>query len=199
MQRVMLYFGSFNPIHRGHIGLAEHVLDAGLCDLVTLVVSPQSPYKRDADLAPELDRFEMAELACAASRHPERIKPSIVELLLPKPSYTINTLRYLEAQCGDRMQFSILMGGDQLAGLTGWREAEAVLRYPIWVYPRRGQAETLPAGNIRLLENAPLFDLSATAVRQAVAAGEPTAGMLDPQVAEYIRQKGLYRAERPAN
>ena len=193
MQRVMLYFGSFNPIHRGHIGLAEHVLDAGLCDLVTLVVSPQSPYKTSAELAPELDRFEMAELACAASRYPERIQPSIVELLLPKPSYTIETLRYLEQTCGERMQFSILMGGDQLAGLSGWREAEAVLRYPIWVYPRRGQTETLPAGNIRLLEDAPLFDLSATEVRRAVAAGEATDHLLDPQVAAYIRQKGLYR------
>ena len=193
MQRVMLYFGSFNPIHRGHIGLAEHVLEAGLCDLVTLVVSPQSPYKTDASLAPELDRFEMAELACAASRYPGQIKPSIVELLLPKPSYTINTLRYLEKQCGDRMQFSILMGGDQLAGLSGWREADAVLRYPIFVYPRRGQAEELPAGNIRMLEDAPLFDLSATQIRTAIAAGEPTGHMIHPDVAKYIRQKGLYR------
>ena len=70
-QRVMLYFGSFNPVHRGHIALAEYVLDAGLCDLVTLIVSPQSPYKEAAELAPELARFEMAELACAASRHPD--------------------------------------------------------------------------------------------------------------------------------
>lgn len=189
----MLYFGSFNPIHRGHIALAEYVLDRGLCDLVTLIVSPQSPYKEAAMLAPELDRFEMAELACAASRHPERIKPSVVEFLLPKPSYTIETLRYLEAQCGDRMQFSLLMGGDQLAGLTGWREAEAVLRYPIFVYPRRGQATELPAGNLHLLEGAPLCDLSATAIRAAVAAGEDTSEMLHPKVARHIREKGLYR------
>ena len=64
----MLYFGSFNPVHRGHIALAEYVLDAGLCDLVTLIVSPQSPYKEAAELAPELARFEMAALACSAPR-----------------------------------------------------------------------------------------------------------------------------------
>ena len=192
-QRVMLYFGSFNPVHRGHIALAEYVLDAGLCDLVTLIVSPQSPYKEAAELAPELARFEMAELACAVSRHPERIKPSAIELLLPKPSYTIHTLRHLEQTCGERMRFSILMGGDQLAGLSGWREAEQILRYPIYVYPRRGQAAEWPEGNIRLLEETPYFDLSATEVRAAVAAGKDTAAMLHPKVAWYIREKGLYR------
>ena len=91
MKRVMLYFGSFNPVHKGHIALAEHVIDRQLCDEVVLVVSPQSPYKEAGELAPELDRFEMAEIACAASKYPERIKPSVVEFLLPKPSYTIDT------------------------------------------------------------------------------------------------------------
>ena len=86
MKRVMLYFGSFNPVHKGHIALAEYALERDLCDEVVLVVSPQSPYKQQEELAPELDRFEMAELACKASRHPERIKPSVVEFLLPKPS-----------------------------------------------------------------------------------------------------------------
>lgn len=89
MKRVMLYFGSFNPIHKGHIALAEYAVEKGLCDELVLVVSPQSPYKQAEELAPEMDRFEMAETACAASRYPDRIKPSVVEFLLPKPSYTI--------------------------------------------------------------------------------------------------------------
>ena len=96
----MLYFGSFNPVHRGHIALAEYVVGQGLCDETVLVVSPQSPYKQAAELAPEMDRFEMAEIACAASKYPERIKPSVVEFLLPKPSYTIDTLRYLKENFG---------------------------------------------------------------------------------------------------
>ena len=79
MKRVMLYFGSFNPVHRGHIALAEYVVGQGLCDEAVLVVSPQSPYKQAAELAPEMDRFEMAEIACAASKYPDRIKPSVVD------------------------------------------------------------------------------------------------------------------------
>lgn len=138
MKRVMLYFGSFNPVHKGHIALAEHVIDRQLCDEVVLVVSPQSPYKEAGELAPELDRFEMAEIACATSKYPERIKPSVVEFLLPKPSYTIDTLRYLEENHGAQMRFSILMGGDQIARLDGWKEYERILEYPVYVYPRRG-------------------------------------------------------------
>ena len=137
MKRVMLYFGSFNPIHKGHTALAEYVLDSDLCDEVVLVVSPQSPYQEAAAQAPEMDRFEMAEIACAASKYPEKIKPSVIEFLLPKPSYTIDTLRYLEENFGGEMRFSILMGGDQIARLDGWKEYERILEYPIYVYPRR--------------------------------------------------------------
>ena len=115
MKRVMLYFGSFNPVHKGHIALAEYAVTQDLCDEVVLVVSPRSPYKEAAELAPEMDRFEMAEIACAASEYPDKIKPSAIEFLLPKPSYTIDTLRYLQQNFGSEMQFSILMGSDQIA------------------------------------------------------------------------------------
>ena len=139
MKRVMLYFGSFNPIHKGHIALAEYAVEKGLCDELVLVVSPQSPYKQAEELAPEMDRFEMAEAACAASRYPDRIKPSVVEFLLPKPSYTIDTLRYLAENHGADMEFSILMGADQIERLDGWKEYDRILEYPVYVYPRRGE------------------------------------------------------------
>ena len=141
MKRVMLYFGSFNPIHTGHIALAEYAVEKGLCDELVLVVSPQSPYKQAEELAPEMDRFEMAETACAASRYPDRIKPSVVEFLLPKPSYTIDTLRYLAENHGADMEFSILMGADQIERLDGWKEYDRILEYPVYVYPRRGERE----------------------------------------------------------
>lgn len=142
MKRVMLYFGSFNPIHKGHIALAEYAVEKGLCDELVLVVSPQSPYKQAEELAPEMDRFEMAEAACAASRYPDRIKPSVVEFLLPKPSYTIDTLRYLAENHGADMEFSILMGADQIERLDGWKEYDRILEYPVYVYPRRGEGWT---------------------------------------------------------
>lgn len=195
MQRVMLYFGSFNPIHNGHIALAEYVIEQGLCDLVTLIISPQSPYKSLSELAPELDRYEMAELACAASRYPDQIKPSVVEFLLPKPSYTIETLRYLEQVSGGTMQFSILMGADQLEGFKGWREWQEIVRYPIYLYPRRGEACAALIEGMTLLEEAPLYDLSATEVRATVAKGGNTKGMIHPKVAWHIQSKGLYKKE----
>lgn len=169
MKRVMLYFGSFNPVHKGHIALAEHVIDRKLCDEVVLVVSPQSPYKEAGELAPELDRFEMAEIACAASKYPERIKPSVVEFLLPKPSYTIDTLRYLEENHGAQMRFSILMGGDQIARLDGWKEYERILEYPVYVYPRSGSDTSRFADRTMLLEDAPCR--SSPQRRSATASG----------------------------
>ena len=170
MKRVMLYFGSFNPVHRGHIALAEYVVGQGLCDEAVLVVSPQSPYKQAAELAPEMDRFEMAEIACAASKYPERIKPSVVEFLLPKPSYTIDTLRYLKENFGSGMQFSILMGSDQIARLAGWKEYEQILEYPVYVYPRRGEPAEGFEGRITPLTDAPLQDFASTDVRDRIAA-----------------------------
>lgn len=175
MKRVMLYFGSFNPVHRGHIALAEYVVGQGLCDEAVLVVSPQSPYKQAAELAPEMDRFEMAEIACAASKYPERIKPSVVEFLLPKPSYTIDTLRYLKENFGSGMQFSILMGSDQIARLAGWKEYEQILEYPVYVYPRRGEPAEGFEGRITPLTDAPLQDFASTDVRDRIGRGEDVA------------------------
>lgn len=192
MKRVMLYFGSFNPVHKGHIALAEYVIERGLCDEAVLVVSPQSPYKEAAELAPEMDRFEMAEIACAASKHPDRIKPSVVEFLRPKPSYTIDTLHYLKQNFGSRMQFSILMGSDQIARLDGWKEYERILEYPIYVYPRRGESADGFEGRITLLKDAPLQDFSSTDVRESIGRGEDVGPMLDAGVAAYIRRKGLW-------
>ena len=154
MKRVMLYFGSFNPVHKGHIALAEYAVRQALCDEVVLIVSPQSPYKAADELAPEMDRFEMAEIACAASEYPDRIKPSVVEFLLPKPSYTIDTLRYLKDNFGSGMEFSILMGSDQIARLDGWKEYEKILEYPVYVYPRRDKPAKGFEGRITLLTDA---------------------------------------------
>lgn len=146
-------------------------MEKGLCDELVLVVSPQSPYKQAEELAPEMDRFEMAETACAASRYPDRIKPSVVEFLLPKPSYTIDTLRYLAENHGADMEFSILMGADQIERLDGWKEYDRILEYPVYVYPRRGERVDRSPAAITVLEDAPLQDFSATQIRGAHRAG----------------------------
>ena len=169
MKHVVLYFGSFNPIHRGHIALAEWVAEHVGCDEVVLVVSPKNPLKADDSLAPELNRFEMAELACARSRFPERIKPSVIEFLLEKPSYTIDTLRYLSRNYGGQMRFSVLLGADLVPQLERWRDYRELLDgYPLLVYPRRGFETTQYLDRITLLNEAPLCDFSSTEVRRAL-------------------------------
>ena len=194
MKRVALYFGSFNPIHKGHIALAEWVVEQGLCDELIFIVSPQNPLKEQKELAPEFSRYEMCELACKASRYPEQIKVSAVEFVLEKPSYTINTLRYLRENFGSEMKFSILMGADNIENFDKWREYKEILRdYPLLVYPREGYSVERFADKITFLENAPLFDFAATDIRKMVAKGEDFRDKLSAEVANYIIQNKLYR------
>ena len=192
MKRMMLYFGSFNPIHRGHIAMAEYVVEHDLCDEVALIVSPQSPYKAANLLVPELNRFEMAEIACSCSKFSDKIRPSAIEFILPRPSYTIDTLRYLTENFKNEMSFSILMGGDQIEALDGWKEYEKILEYPVYVYPRPSEKIERYLDRITVLNDAPLFDVSSTEIRRRISHGEETSTQLIPEVAKYIREKGLW-------
>lgn len=195
MKQVMLYFGSFNPIHKGHIAIAEYAVEHNLCDEVILIVSPQNPHKAAPELAAELQRFEMAEIACAESRFPERIKASAVEFLLERPSYTVNTLRYLSENFGSEMQFSILMGGDLIRTLDKWREPQYILdNYPIYVYPRKGEPIDKFADRVTILDDAPQHDFSSTSVRRTLQTGGDAQSMLCEGVLKYIRQNNLWSA-----
>ena len=126
--RMMLFFGSFNPVHKGHIALAEYAVERGLCDQVAMIISPHNPFKQSWAQAAETDRLEMVEAACKASKYPEQIVPSIIEFLLEKPSYTVNTLRHLKENYGSQMEFSILMGSDLINQLPRWRDAEEIIK-----------------------------------------------------------------------
>ena len=194
MRSVALYFGSFNPIHKGHIALAEWVVEQRLCDELIFIVSPQNPLKSATELAPEFSRYEMCEMACQSSRYPDRIKVSAVEFVLDKPSYTINTLRYLRENFGAEMQFSILLGADNIESLDRWREYEEILRdYPLLVYPREGYSVEKFADRIKFLADAPLFDFAATDIRKEIAEGANFTDKVCPAVAKYIVQNKLYR------
>lgn len=194
MKKVLLYFGSFNPIHKGHIALAEWVVEQDLCDELIFIVSPQNPLKSSTELAPEFSRYEMCEMACASSRFPDRIKVSAVEFVLEKPSYTINTLRYLREQFGSQMEFSLLLGADNIECFDKWREYEEILRdYPLFVYPREGYSVEKFADKITFLANAPLFDFAATDIRKAITDDENFTDKVSPAVAKYIIQNRLYK------
>lgn len=192
-KRMLLYFGSFDPIHNGHIALAEYALDKDLADEVALVISPQNPFKADVLQTPEYTRYEMAELACKASRYPERIKPSVVEFVLEKPSYTINTLDYLKENHGDDMEFSIITGSDIWARFDEWKEYERILNeYKIYVYPRKGYAVEKFADRVVMLDDAPYVEFSSTEVRGKVERNEDISSMVAPEVAKYIADNQLW-------
>ena len=194
MKKVLLYFGSFNPIHKGHIALAEWVVEQALCDELIFIVSPQNPLKSSTELASEFSRYEMCEMACASSRYPDRIKVSAVEFVLDKPSYTINTLRYLSEQFGSQMQFSILLGADNIESFDRWRDYESILRdYPLYVYPREGYSVEKFADKITFLSEAPLFDFAATYIRKAIANDEDFTDKVPSAVAKYVIQNRLYK------
>lgn len=192
-KRMLLYFGSFDPIHNGHIALAEYALERDLADEVALIISPQNPFKTDVLQTPEYTRYEMAEMATKESRFPQQIKPSVVEFVLEKPSYTIKTLDYLKETCGDEMEFSIITGSDIWARFDEWKDYERILNeYKIYVYPRKGYEVEKFADRVTLLSDAPYVEFSSTEVRERAERGEDLSAYVSPLVAEYIKNNQLW-------
>lgn len=191
--RVGLLFGSFNPIHVGHLVVARYWLNETDLSQIWLVVSPQNPHKSAESLAPIEERLTMARLATEGD---PAIKVSDIELSLPRPSYTIRTLEALERQQAD-WEWVLLVGSDAAATLPSWKEGETLLRqWPIWVYPRKdAPLEAVPAGaQIQIFSQAPRIDLSATQIRRYAQEGRSIRYLVPPPVEAYIHAQGLYRA-----
>lgn len=190
--KIGLYFGSFNPIHTGHLIVAEQARVQARLDRIWLVISPQSPFKKKEQLAPEYDRMRMVEAALEGN---DRIQPSNVEFLLPKPSYTIDTLNHLRDKYPS-YQFSLVMGADNLQQFTRWKAWESILeQYPIWVYPRGGKMPGSELDNhpsVHIFQ-APLLDISATYIRQSIAQQQSIRYLVPDGTLEYIERTGLYR------
>lgn len=184
----VLYFGSFNPIHNGHLAVAQYVLSKGLAEEVWLVVSPQNPHKQQADLAPEEQRLEMARRAV---ENIEGVEVCDVEFGLPRPSYTIDTLDYLRGLYSDR-EFALLGGGDVAASIHTWKEAERLLRENrIFIYPR-GENESFGEPFV-LMPDAPRMSHSSTQIRKLVREHNEEWKSLVPEVvAEYVADNNMY-------
>jgi nicotinate-nucleotide adenylyltransferase len=186
-----LYFGSFNPVHTGHLGLAGRLLDDSLVDELWFVLSPCNPLKKQADLLDEHIRLKMLELAIGS--HP-KMKASDVEFDMPLPSYTIDTLRLLSKQYQEH-KFSLLIGSDNALAFDKWKDYRAILSaYPVWVYPRRGYdfqlvAEKYP--QMQLLPT-PYYDVSSTEIRKRIAQKKDAGKWLHPSVYQFISENGLY-------
>lgn len=196
MASVMLYFGSFNPVHNGHMAIAEYVLRKDVAGELWFVVSPRNPLKPQGMLIDERDRLEMVRIAIAGSEFSGRMKACDVEFGLPKPSYTVDTLGVLENEYPEN-EFSLLVGSDIMPQFEKWKEWRKLLdNYKIYVYPRRGYCENdIPPslkGRVILLEGAPLYDYSSTEIRNAITHGGPVEGMIPPAVGLYIKTHSLW-------
>ncbi|MDO7875334.1 nicotinate (nicotinamide) nucleotide adenylyltransferase [Hymenobacter sp. ASUV-10] len=164
--RIGLLFGSFNPIHTGHLILAEHFATRTDLREVWLVVSPRSPFKISHNLLPDTERLRLVQLALADN---PRLRAEDIEFSLPRPSYTIATLDALR-QRHPAHDFVLLMGGDNLPGLPRWQEAQRLLtEIDIYVYPRPGSEtpDLITFPRVRVIE-APLLDISATYIRESL-------------------------------
>ena len=191
MTTVGLFFGSFNPIHTGHLIIASYMANYTDLDEVWLVVSPHNPLKRKDTLANMYDRLEMVNLALEPT---ENIRSSTVEFALPQPSYTVDTLAYLREKHPEKA-FVLIMGSDNLLSIRKWKNYEILLRdYRIYVYPRPGFEVTEwkehPAVTVT---DTPLMEFSSTFVRNAVKNDKSIRYFVPDNVLEFIAGKGLYR------
>jgi len=196
MPKIGLYFGSFNPIHIGHMAIAGFMTEFAGLDQVWFVVSPQNPLKKKDTLLADHHRLYMAQLAIGDN---DRIKASDIEFKLPVPSYTIDTLTYLREKY-DKNEFCLVMGEDNLYTLHKWKNAgELVDRYPIYVYPRPDSKkpvssildEILADADIHKID-APLMEISSTFIRNGIKKGRDMSYFLPPAVWKYIKEMHFY-------
>lgn len=189
MAHTGLYFGSFNPIHIGHLILAQYMLNTGKFDRIRFVVSPRNPFKSEADLFDEKLRLDMVRAAVADN---PGFEVSDIEFQLSKPSYTIQTLRHFQNTEPDHL-FSIIMGSDNLEKLKDWKEIEAIAeRCEFHIYRRRGSEHTLPGIQINMHEyEAPFLDISATFIRQEMRKDNSVKYMLPEAVISILKAANL--------
>ncbi len=188
--KIGLFFGSFNPIHIGHLIIANTMAENTDLQEVWLVVSPQNPFKKNASLLHEFDRFEMASLAVHDSY---TLKVSDVEFKLPRPSFTIDTLTYLSEQYPQH-QFVLIVGEDNLSTFPKWKNHDKILEYyELYVYPRPGAEKSTLAEHSKVkFIPAPLLDISATYIRNNVKEGKSIRYLVTEQVENYILRKKFF-------
>jgi nicotinate-nucleotide adenylyltransferase len=198
-----LYFGTFNPIHVGHLIIANYMVEFTDLDQVWLVVTPQNPLKKKSTLLEDYHRLAMVELAVEEN---EKLKASNIEFTLPKPSYTINTLTYIKEKY-PKHQFSLIMGEDNLRTLHHWKNYEQIIdNHKIYVYPRAlTEQERTASTNEDIIENnfqlhnnviycdAPVMKVSASFIRDAIKHKKDVRYLLTESVYQYVREMNFYK------
>ncbi len=193
MKKVGLYFGSFNPIHIGHLIIANHIVEHTDLNELWFVVTPHNPHKQKKSLLNDHHRLMMVLMAI--ENYP-KLKASNIEFNLRQPNYTIDTLTVLQEKYPD-YSFSLLMGQDNLAGFRKWKNYETILEYfHIYVYPRLSNKkvpeEFSKHPHIHLVK-APIIELSATQIRKDIKDGKNVRPLLPPEVFTYIEEMNFYK------
>jgi nicotinate-nucleotide adenylyltransferase len=184
-----LFFGSFNPIHNGHLMLAKYILNEYDLDEIWFVVSPQNPLKDKKSLLDEHHRLQLVRLAVEDE---PKFKASDIEFKLERPSYTINTLVHLTEKYN--RPFVLLMGADSAMSLKKWKNYAAILDgYEVYVYPRPGDdvESIIKHKNLKII-NAPQIELSATYIRQAIKAKKDVRFLLSEKVYDFVKEMHFY-------
>jgi len=185
-----LYFGSFNPVHIGHLAIANFMIEFSDLEQLWFVVSPQNPLKEKKSLLKDHHRLEMVRLALEGD---DRFRVSDIEFKLPTPSYTMDTLTYL-GEKNPLHEFHLVMGADQLRTFHKWKHADLITRnYHRLIYPRPGvDPETLKAIPNSTVVNAPLMEISSSFIRQAIKAGKDIRHMVPSPAYSYLREMHFY-------
>ena len=185
-----LYFGSFNPIHIGHLIIANHVLNETQISKIWFIVSPQNPLKESRTLLNEFDRLHLVRLAV---QDDNRIKCSDIEFNLPKPSYTSNTLAFLSEKYPEH-KFALIMGSDSYQNLDKWKNFETIIsNYSIYVYKREGHEITKTYGAAPIILTAPIIQISASQIREHIKAGKSIRYLIPEIVREEIESRKFYK------
>ncbi len=185
-----LYFGSFNPVHMGHLIIANHIVNYTDLKQVWFVVSPQNPFKNSVSLLNEYHRLHLVNIAIEGE---VKLKASTVEFKLPKPSYTIDTLTYL-AEKNPEHQFAIIMGSDSFQNLDKWKNHQTLIKnYSFYVYKRPGFEINETFGAVVNLLNAPLLDISSTRIRLLLKEKKSIRFLVPDLVKEEIEANGYYK------
>ena len=191
--KIGLYFGTFNPIHVGHLTIANHIAEYSDLDKIWFVVTPHSPFKKKSSLLDNRQRYEMVY---RATKDYVKLEPSDIEFNLPQPNYTINTLTYLKEKY-PKHEFSLLMGEDNLKGFHKWKNYNLILQdHDIYVYPRISEGAIdlqFDSHNKIHKINAPIMELSSTFIRKSIKEGKNVRPMLPEHVWEYLDEMNFYR------
>ncbi|MFY9418832.1 MAG: nicotinate (nicotinamide) nucleotide adenylyltransferase [Bacteroidales bacterium] len=191
-KNIGLLLGTFNPPHIGHTLIANYFYITKNFDEIWFIVSPQNPFKKDINLIDEKIRLEMVSLAIENANY---LKASEIEFTLPKPSYTINTLKKLKNDY-PKYTFSIIMGSDNAISIEKWKDFQNIIdNYNIYVYPRTGYSikNILSNKNINIDHSAPIIDISSTWIREQIKNGKDVQFFLRKAVYEFIMENRIYR------